>query len=176
VLQFRLLLFFCVIATSFTHAAIKTIERVGDAGQIMLPLAAASMAALFNDKQGAIQFCEVFLATEITAQVLKCSVNSKRPNGKNHSFPSGHTAAAFAGSGFIQKRYGWKYGLPAHVLAVFIGYSRVRANHHWTRDVVAGAAIGLLYNAIFTRHHEALKNLQPVATSKSIALCWNGTF
>jgi membrane-associated phospholipid phosphatase len=48
----------------------------------------------------------------------------------------------FSQAGFLQERYGWKYGVPALAMATAVSYIRVREDkHHW-RDVVAGGALG----------------------------------
>lgn len=77
------------------------------------------------------------------AEGLKHVVHEQRPDGSdNQSFPSAHTAFAFAAAGTLHARYGWQVGLPATLLASFVGVARVEAKkHHWY-DVVAGAAIG----------------------------------
>lgn len=77
---------------------------------------------------------------------LKFVVDEERPNGEDHSFPSGHTAVTFAGAEFIRKQYGWGWGTPAYVAASFVGWSRVETDDHWWHDVAAGAAIGILSN------------------------------
>ena len=58
------------------------------------------------------------------------------------SFPSGHTSTAFAAAGFLHRRYGWKWGLPAAAAAALVGASRVQSKDHYWHDVVVGAAIG----------------------------------
>ena len=78
-------------------------------------------------------------------------VDAKRPNGGTRSFPSGHTSFSFAGAEFIRKEYGWGWGTPALLVAGFVGWSRVQADQHYTRDVLAGAAIGVLANHDFWR-------------------------
>jgi undecaprenyl-diphosphatase len=57
------------------------------------------------------------------------------------SFPSGHTASAFAfaeGVGRVIPAL----GLPLRVAAVAVGYSRVHVGVHYPGDVAAGALIG----------------------------------
>lgn len=78
-------------------------------------------------------------------------MHERRPNGGNQSFPSGHTSISFSAAEFMRERYGWEYGLPAYAVASFVGYSRVESNQHYPRDVVAGAAIGILSSYIFTK-------------------------
>ena len=77
------------------------------------------------------------------AEGLKHVVHERRPDGSDsQSFPSAHTSVAFSAAGTLYARYGWQVGLPATLLASFVGVARVEAKkHHWY-DVVAGAAIG----------------------------------
>jgi hypothetical protein len=82
---------------------------------------------------------------------LKYSFDETRPDGGSHSFPSGHTSLSFTGAEFIRKEYGWSWGAPAYALAGFVGWSRVDAKKHYTHDVLAGAAIGILANHDFWR-------------------------
>ena len=68
------------------------------------------------------------------ARPRPCDVNTaitilvKRPHG--HSFPSGHTASAFA-------------GVPALVLAAFIAFTRLYLYVHFPTDVLGGLVLGL---------------------------------
>lgn len=71
-----------------------------------------------------------------------------RPDGSNYnSFPSGHTAEAFASAEFMRMEYKnvspW-YGVAGYTMAVATGYLRMYNNKHWFSDVVAGAGIGIL--------------------------------
>ncbi|MBO9561190.1 MAG: phosphatase PAP2 family protein [Niastella sp.] len=63
------------------------------------------------------------------------------------SFPSGHTATAFAAAEFLRKEY-WNvspwYGIAGYAAAATTGYLRMYNNKHWLSDVVAGAGIGIL--------------------------------
>jgi membrane-associated phospholipid phosphatase len=126
------------------------IEFAGDIVAIILPVTAGGMTLYKNDQEGVIQFSKSFLTTLGATAALKYSINAERPNGDSHSFPSGHTSVAFSGASFLQKRYGWKYGIPAYVSASFVGWSRIESDNHYLQDVFAGAAIGVISTYIFT--------------------------
>jgi membrane-associated phospholipid phosphatase len=88
-------------------------------------------------------------------QIVKFAVGRTRPElwlGPFHharasasSFPSGHTVGAFALAGVLMLRAESKtLRWVAAVLAFAVALSRVLAFRHWTSDVTASAAIGLL--------------------------------
>jgi hypothetical protein len=58
------------------------------------------------------------------------------------SFPSGHTSAAFATATVMQRKWGWKAGVPAYLVATFVGVTRLE-NVHYLSDVTFGAAVGV---------------------------------
>ncbi len=130
------------------------LEHVGDVAQFA-PAALSVFAILIhNDKEGAWQFVKSVGANLAATYIIKYAINKKRPNGApdGHAFPSGHTSAAFQGASFVQKRYGWEYGIPAYVVAGFVGYSRVEGlndRHDWY-DVIAGAVVGIGSSYLFT--------------------------
>jgi hypothetical protein len=106
-----------------------------------------------SDGKGERQFLESFFADLGIVYSLKFTVNKSRPeNNGDHSFPSAHTAAAFQGASFIQKRYGWQWGLPAYLGAAFVGWSRIEgeSDKHDVTDVLVGATIGTLCRYCFT--------------------------
>ena len=58
------------------------------------------------------------------------------------SFPSGHTSAAFATATVIQRKWGWRAGVPAYAVAAFVGATRLQ-HVHYLSDVTFGAALGI---------------------------------
>jgi undecaprenyl-diphosphatase len=65
------------------------------------------------------------------------------PTPHTGSFPSGHSASAFACATVIA----WaspRLAVPAFVLAALVAWSRVYVGVHWPLDVLGGAALGVL--------------------------------
>ena len=139
----------------FTDKDKTSTERTGDILQIALPFSALSSTYILKSKENRAQFWKSYISSISATYLLKYTINKKRPNGSCcESFPSGHTTSAFSGAMFIQKKYGYKYGIPSLILASFVGYSRVYANMHCWEDVFAGVTIGILGNIIFTKNNE----------------------
>ncbi len=159
-----------LFAASGAYAG-DALESYGDIGQIALPVTALVMTVALDNREGTLQFAKAFIAAEAAAYGLKYSISSRRPNGGNHSFPSGHTTAAFAGASFIQQRYGREYGIPAYIAATLVGVSRITSGNHYLQDIVAGAAIGIGANLIFAKRLEE-KNISvaPVSLNKGAGL------
>lgn len=93
----------------------------------------------------------IYLMANVFAQgtvfATKGWSNELRPDGSNRmSFPSGHTAEAFASAEFMRLEYKdvspW-YGVAGYALATATGALRVYNNAHWFSDVVAGAGVGI---------------------------------
>jgi len=84
------------------------------------------------------------LLSQAYVQALKYTVRRERPDGSNtQSFPSGHSASAFATAGVLQQHYGWKLGVPATLVAAYVATARVHDNKHYLSDVIFGAAMGI---------------------------------
>ncbi|USD66732.1 phosphatase PAP2 family protein [Vibrio sp. SCSIO 43136] len=118
-----------------------SLTTYGDIAQIGIPLTAGAISLYKGDNEGFIQLAEGALYTAIATHALKFTVNAERPNGGDHSFPSGHTSAATQGAAYLQFRYGAAYGIPAYAAAALVGYSRVEGEYHHWRDVIAGMAL-----------------------------------
>jgi membrane-associated phospholipid phosphatase len=73
--------------------------------------------------------------------VVRALVIGRRPDG--WSFPSGHTAAAFAGAWTVSTV--WPKRAPVFFgLASSVGFSRIYVGAHYPGDVFSGAALGML--------------------------------
>lgn len=84
------------------------------------------------------------LVTQVMIQGVKFAVGRTRPDGTGLSFPSGHTATAFATATVVQRNLGWKFGVPAYALAAYVGASRIQDKRHYLSDVAFGAALGVV--------------------------------
>lgn len=101
-----------------------------------------------NLKDRSIILATSYLIMSTTVFSLKHITKVERPDGtSNNSFPSGHTANAFAGAEFLWQEYKDKsiwYGISGYIVATGTGLFRMYNNRHWLTDVAAGAGIGIL--------------------------------
>ncbi len=118
----------------------------------------------------------LLIQSSVVASVKSIS-GETRPNGAGTaSFPSGHTANAFAGAEFLRREYKdvspW-YGIAGYAAAATTGFLRIYNNKHWLSDVVAGAGVGILstdlayyiyptVKRIFSKKHPLSTIIMPV--------------
>lgn len=137
---------------------------LGNAGLVWLVL---SVAMLFYKRTRRAGFTALlalavgFVCTNIILKPLVCRI---RPwlvvegltalvvENDPHSFPSGHTCAAFAAA------CAWRRNLPkrwmgsaALVAAALMGFSRLYVGVHFPTDVLAGALVGCLSGWMVSR-------------------------
>ena len=128
----KFFIIFCLVISDFKlFATINDVEKTGDVLQIVLPVSAFASTFIYkNNDNGSIQCLKTIGSTFVVTHALKRIINKERPNGGGLGFPSGHTSSAFSGAAFIHRRYGLKAGVPAYLLASFVGWSRVETKHH----------------------------------------------
>jgi membrane-associated phospholipid phosphatase len=121
---------------------------------------------------------EALIVGSAGTQLLKWLVGRARPDtpGANgfdarfgrgfesdafQSFPSGHTAAAFATAAAVTSELSRRgagsrvpIGLALHGGAALVGLSRIYHNRHWASDVAAGAALGIVSGWLVVRRIE----------------------
>lgn len=124
--------------------------RIADAAE-WLPYAAMLGADYIGGKaragivDRALLTATSFVILEAVTQPLKRIVDRPRPDASDcHSFPSGHTAIAFAGAELTRMTYGPWLGAGAYVVATGVAAMRIAGRHHYLSDVIAGAGIGIL--------------------------------
>jgi len=114
----------------------------------------------FKKRKEGLALLYAFLVSGIIVQVIKNVIAAPRPRlffepgqylffvddvslANNSSFPSGHTATAFAiATVFILMMKNKKWQLPVLVAAAVVGYSRIYLAQHFLPDVLIGATIG----------------------------------
>lgn len=129
---------------------------LGNAGVLWLVLSVTMLFFKKTRKAGAAGLFALLLGFICTNLILKPLVHRTRPwlvveglnalvsEGDPHSFPSGHTCAAFAAA------CAWRLYLPngwgnvGLVLAALMGFSRLYVGVHFPSDVLAGALVGCL--------------------------------
>lgn len=131
--------------------AFETITAFGHGG---IDLAIAGSLALAGEEEAAYKSVNAIAYAGAATMILKNVVGRPRPytnsveneplsfSGANSSFPSGHTATAFALASVLAEEYP-KYKYLFYGGAVLVGISRIYLDMHYASDVVAGAAIGL---------------------------------
>lgn len=79
-------------------------------------------------------------------QGLKAAITEPRPDGKEHTYPSGHTATAFFGATVVAHEYRDTHPelvIAGYTFAAATGAFRIANNKHWVTDVLMGSAIGI---------------------------------
>jgi membrane-associated phospholipid phosphatase len=117
----------------------------GDIITGVLPVVAFGTAWLKDDGQGEGEWFRDTVYSEVLVTSLRVAFGNssigRRPDGHKYGFPSGHAGFVFSQAGFLQERYGWKYGVPALVAASAVSWIRVNNDKHYWRDVLVGGAL-----------------------------------
>lgn len=124
---------------------------------------------------------EAVAVSQLSCAILKVALGRERPGAQDdsttfqpfslrddqQSFPSAHTASAFALAAVLSQRsdsasapYGY-YGA-----ATLVGLARIYQDEHWASDVLAGALIGELSARLVRNWHvrkKALLTISPYA-------------
>ncbi len=127
-------------------------DRQADVLAIGLPIASFALAGWKHDGDGMRAAAKSIGLTAVTTVGLNALIHKNTPNDDaDDAFPSGHSAIAFSSATFLQRRYGWRAGLPAFAAAGTVGWLRVRTDDHDWTDVLGGAALGIAASMLFTQ-------------------------
>jgi membrane-associated phospholipid phosphatase len=149
-------------------ASEKGWDDAGTVAKNALIVAAFGVPAVQGDWEGVLEAGGSIGGTMLITEGLKQTFPSRRPDGSdNKSFPSGHTSTSFAAAATLHNRYGWEAGLPAYVVASFVGLSRVEARKHRVGDVLVGAAIGTATGHLVTTKANDRVHIFPWGDTKS---------
>ena len=142
------------------------VKKSTDIVMFLLGAMGVATALIKGDGKGLLQLAESEATSVAAAYLLKNTIRKERPDGSDmHSFPSNHAGVAFSGATFLQRRYGWKLGVPAYAVSTYVAWGRVYSKRHDVWDVLAGAAIGVGSALVFTRQFAEKHNvtLAPIA-------------
>jgi hypothetical protein len=160
----------------------RHLETIFDGGEKLGDIAVqsgAALAAIVVGKysghprltQVGTEVARAHFMTGVFTIGLKLAVDRTRPDGYGYSMPSGHTASAFATAAVLQRRLGWKVGLPAYLAGTYIAASRLTENRHYLSDVAFGAALGIVAGrAVTVGHGRATFAVTPIATPAGAAV------
>ncbi|MEO6229483.1 MAG: phosphatase PAP2 family protein [Ferruginibacter sp.] len=113
----------------------------------------------FRDRSLIYLMSNVFVGVSVIG--VKNISHEQRPDGSDfYSFPSGHTATAFAAAEFMRQEYKdlspW-YGIAGYFAAGATGALRMYNNKHWVSDVLAGAGFGIASTKLAYLVYPAIK-------------------
>lgn len=111
-------------------------------------LSVAGIEGKHNFRDRSIIYSTSMLITSAITVPLKHIVKEERPDQSNRlSFPSGHTAVAFASAHFMYREYkdtNFLLSISGYSFAAFTGIYRMLNDKHWFGDVLAGAGFGII--------------------------------
>jgi len=141
--------------------ALRRLSRSADRSLLWLSIAAALATRPGAPRRAAVRGVRSILATSATVNLgVKTLLPRARPDrhgasvpADRHarmpdsgSFPSGHSASAFAFAGAVGRELPWA-SLPLHLLAAAVAYSRVHTGVHFPADAIVGGLTGAAIGA-----------------------------
>ncbi len=120
---------------------------LGGAALVLIALGHASEHAALT--RAGTDLTSSLIGTWAATWMLKVAIDARRPNGGHYSFPSGHTATAFAAVPVVE-RHAPAATPVAIALAALTGLGRLEENRHYLADVLVGAAVGLVVGRMVT--------------------------
>jgi len=148
-----------------------TIDHLGNVPYTLpITFGLTGLTLLGNDKKlqdAAFTSSEALVATGVITTIFKLFVGRSRPDEGNGarffkpfsryvSFPSGHSASAFA---IITPLVYYYPGPLTYMLLLFpasTAISRMALNRHWFTDVLTGSVIGVLVGVTLAKWHQDL--------------------
>jgi len=144
--------------TPSLDSALRRLSHAADYSRISM-VAAASLALLAGPggrRAAARGLASISVTSALMNIAIKPVARRRRPDRlaaevpearhvrmpTSHSFPSGHSAAAFAFAAGAGRTLPWT-GPPLIILASAVAYSRVHTGVHYPGDVVVGALCGV---------------------------------
>lgn len=137
------------------------VTKLGNAGAIWIALTVILLIPKKTRKIGCMSALALLGSLIINNLILKNLIARIRPyeiiNGlvpliekpTDYSFPSGHTGSSFAAACILYRKLPKRFGIPALILAILIGFSRLYLGVHYPSDVLCGiiSGVGISYVA-----------------------------
>lgn len=171
------------VSTPRLDKALRTLTIAADNSKLWFGIAGAT--ALFGGRRGRQAAIDGVIAIGITSfvvnQPLKRLLPRRRPD-RDHfqviagrqvplptspSFPSGHSASAFAFANALSGDLIW-VAFPVHFLAGAVAYSRIHTGVHFPGDVLVGALLGSAVGDVVgtVRRHRRERQLRSMSASE----------
>lgn len=139
------------IERALDHGALDAGADFGNAYGAATTVAAGSLALMAAGRlardprlaRTGSELARSLLYTGAIVLPLKLAVDRTRPNGGPYSFPSGHSAVAFAAAPVLGAEFGPGAAIPAYLAATATALGRMEDRKHYLSDVLFGAAIGV---------------------------------
>lgn len=135
---------------------VKFISSLGNAGFFWILLSVGFLCFKKTRKAGFLSLLSLLLCFLVTNVALKNIIARMRPYHRyedilllivhpgDFSFPSGHSASAFAAAGILFHYIDQRAGIGLLILASAIALSRLYLGVHYPTDVFAGICVGLM--------------------------------
>lgn len=120
-------------------------QNVSDATKpaIAVGIAAVLFTSGTDGKPNAARMTDAVIISYAAAELMKPQLKVNDDDGFEHSFPSGHTAVAFAAASSLAEIHP-RQKLLYYAGAALVGWSRVETEHHTWADVAGGAVLGMV--------------------------------
>jgi undecaprenyl-diphosphatase len=144
------------------------LSRIGTLGLVWVAIALV-LAVLWRRPSLFLTVVVADALADLLAELGKAVFDRHRPfetqlgpPTSTHSFPSGHSATAFA-CATVLASLAPRWRVPFFVLAALIAFSRIYNGVHYPTDVLAGSALGVLVGLAVLRVSKGGRRLRPTA-------------
>lgn len=142
--------------TDLMTTIMKGITRLGNGGCLWIALAVVLLVLGKTRKVGAMSVLSLIITFVTVNLGIKNIVARTRPyevidglvnlveKQSDFSFPSGHSAHAFAVGVVLLIMLPRKFGVPIFIISILMAYSRLYIGVHYPTDVIAGVLLGTI--------------------------------